>query len=441
MVSDGGSFGKPFYWPEPVRRAMMNRDVLATGIEILNANLGVRIVPAGDDKSPIKSLCPHWSTDATDDPQTLRQWSAVWPDVRWGIIPGENFLVVDDDTGELDTHALGIESTWAERTRRGTHYWCRIAPGLLESSKTYLSDKRGEITTGSAGYVVASPADPYVPIDVDTPFVGITATSPVLELVRPQRTIAPIAIPNLTEQHHREARIIASALCQAPDQYGRDMKALLEGNIPAGASASEADYRLALGASYWTSDPAVIVAVLLASNLPREKWRRPDYLPRTIAKALDRRAILTEQSQNIPYHSRITEHIDTGHGLLPTPLPTTVRYGTPPVGSVSREVLIGNILAFAVSVREEDSEDEWGLSDGWVRVPVNEFATLHHVDRKTVQRAVEDAMRRGLIESQVVRKPQGGRVICHRLIRLVRADVISMSLSKPITLVEGKEAA
>ena len=199
-------------WPEPVRRTMVTREVLTTGIEMLKADVGLRIVPVNEDKSPIESLCPTWSTDATDDPQTLRQWHAVWPDVRWGIVPGERFLVADHDRGELDIRALGIEGTWAETTRRGTHYWCRIAPGLAPSGKTYLSGKRGEITTGNAGYVVASRADPYMPIDVDAPFVTLTETSPVLDLLRPQRTFVPIEIPNVTEYHHREARRIIARL-------------------------------------------------------------------------------------------------------------------------------------------------------------------------------------------------------------------------------------
>lgn len=258
-------------WPEPVRRAMVNRDVLATGIEMLKADLGLRIVPVNEDKSPVESLCPTWSTDATDDPQTLRQWHAVWPDIRWGIVPGERFLVADHDAGELDIRALGIEGTWSETTRRGTHYWCRIAPGLAQSGKTYLSGKRGEITTGSAGYVVASPADPYVPIDVHAPFVTITETSPVLELLRPQRTVVPIEIPNVTERHKREARRVIALLHQAPDPIGRDMRSLLAGRLPPDACASRADYRLALGASYWTLDPSVILAVLVASALRREK--------------------------------------------------------------------------------------------------------------------------------------------------------------------------
>lgn len=97
----------------------------------------------------------------------------------------------------------------------------------------------------------------------------------------------------------------------------------------------------------------------------------------------------------------------------------TVRYATPGIGTTDREGLISNILAFGESLCSGTSSGEWGLADGWVRIPVSDFATLHNVDRRTVQRALDAAEHQGLIQSEAPRKRRGGRVVCHRLIRLL----------------------
>jgi len=63
---------------------------------------------------------------------------------------------------------------------------------------------------------------------------------------------------------------------------------LLEGNTTGYPSASEADISLASMLAFWAGpDPARIERLMRRSKLVRAKWGREDYLPRTIASALD----------------------------------------------------------------------------------------------------------------------------------------------------------
>ena len=67
--------------------------------------------------------------------------------------------------------------------------------------------------------------------------------------------------------------------------------ALAAGDTGGYASPSEADLALASLLSFWTTDRAQIERMMRGTGLARPKWARPDYLERTIARALE---IVTE---------------------------------------------------------------------------------------------------------------------------------------------------
>ncbi len=71
-------------------------------------------------------------------------------------------------------------------------------------------------------------------------------------------------------------------------RQGAKFTALFGGHTAGFGSASEADMSLACILCWWTEDDAQVEAVMRASGLAREKYRRPDYLTRTIARARSR---------------------------------------------------------------------------------------------------------------------------------------------------------
>lgn len=68
---------------------------------------------------------------------------------------------------------------------------------------------------------------------------------------------------------------------------GVEVERLFNGDTSCYGSHSEADLALVSHLAFWTNgDPERIDALFRASGLMREKWLRPDYRQRTIAKAL-----------------------------------------------------------------------------------------------------------------------------------------------------------
>ncbi len=105
--------GEP--WPAPVRAAMNDRDVLATGTAILEAGMGMKALLT-IEKRPIARLTPHGVRDATADPRVLWEWWALWPETDLAVVLGDRFGVVDADRPDVDTGAWGVPRTWSERT-------------------------------------------------------------------------------------------------------------------------------------------------------------------------------------------------------------------------------------------------------------------------------------------------------------------------------------
>jgi hypothetical protein len=231
----------------------VNGDITAAGAELLTAGMGLRLVPTEPDKRPIKSLAPRGTLDATEDVQIWRQWMALAPDAGLGVVPGERFAVIDDDSGSLRPETYGIAGTYTERTRRGAHLWVQLLDGRRGRKSKFPG---GDFITGRGSYVVTSPTEPYAPLDLDAPIIMLPDDSPLL--LRQAVAVAPIEIPDLTPADYREAERVIARLLQAPDPKMRaDVAALLAGDTSRHGSASEADYGLALLASYWTSEPSV----------------------------------------------------------------------------------------------------------------------------------------------------------------------------------------
>lgn len=74
--------------------------------------------------------------------------------------------------------------------------------------------------------------------------------------------------------------------------------------------------------------------------------------------------------------------------------------GTPPC----REDLVTSILQFACA----DNRAEYVRADGWQRIPVDDFAAMFGVKRKTIYRALVSAEEQGLIERKHKTIPHDG---------------------------------
>ena len=68
-------------------------------------------------------------------------------------------------------------------------------------------------------------------------------------------------------------------------KQGTKFRALMSGSTTRYGSASEADMALACVICWWTEDDRQIENVMRTSELNRDKWKREDYLKRTIESA------------------------------------------------------------------------------------------------------------------------------------------------------------
>jgi hypothetical protein len=365
-------------------------------MELLRMDLGLQLVPAelalvdGQfKKRPIPSLAP-WAPQPgrpryalTDDPLVWREWLALCPDALMGVVPGDRFLVVDDDRGAFDPLSAGIAGTYADRSPRpGIHYWVQVPP--THRARNAKLPAGGELITGTQ-YVVSAPSHGYDVVNPDAPVVTLPTSSPLWSTMAPVGVAKSVSIPPITAGHQKMAERVISNLLRAPHGIGADTQALLTGRIPGGGSRSEADYRLALLATFWTSDAAVIAAVLWSSRLARKKWRRPDYLPRTVGRALARREDLAARS--------LTR--------------TCELWDTPPLNAET--MTVSDALIFYL-LQQPSSE--------FARVPVQQLADWCGVNRKTITRTIRRLERQGEIDANFSVEWVKGRPIRIRWARL-----------------------
>lgn len=350
-------------------------------------NVGFRALPVDPEtKAPFTWLTPHGVTDATDDPSILQQWMALAGDAGLGIAPGDAFAILDDDRGDLDPGAFGIAGTYSETTRRGFHRWVRVPDG--RSARKRKIDG-GDLLTGLRCYAVSSPTPPYWPIDLEAPILSLPRDSILLTTARTLATsVLPITEP--TMEHIRRAGRVVQALLHAPDPKMRcDIERLLSGDITGKPSASEADYDLASLASFHTTDPHVILAVLQGSDLRRPKWTsNKAYLSRTVHAALAQRAVRRDGSRASTVSDGTFQHAEGRKGA---------------------------ILGFLA-----DSE-----GDSYCLLEVGKVATHCGVDRRTISRDLRSLEDAGLIETRVIHERLGERIIKSRLARLARGEAAS----------------
>jgi hypothetical protein len=384
---------------------------MAAGMELLRMNAGFKLVPTelifengSWKKRPVRFLAPPKRSltpgdprfAVTDDPLVWQQWVAVCSDALMGIMPGNRFVVFDDDRGTFDAKAARVAGTYADRSPRpGTHYWARLPEGRT-ARYAKLPDASGDIITG-AHYVVSAPSAGYSAIDVDAPVLVLPDDSPMWGQLRPPGGIPIVDLPAITRQHQERGRRVINELLRAPDAIARDARGLLAGDTLRKPSRSEADYSLAILASYWTQDPAVIAVVLWQSKLARKKWHRPDYLSRVIGAALERRATL--QAQALEHPCKLSDTLPATAWDLPI-----------------KDVL----LLYLGHVQEEDD---------FVRLPVSGFARAYGCSEKTVQRAVKRAVACGEVETRVETVHRNGRPMRTRWVRLSQFEFTPLSMT------------
>jgi hypothetical protein len=238
----------------------------------------------------------------------------------------------------------------------------------------------GDIITGNS-FEVSAPSDGYSVIDIDASILPLPLTSPLWEVFHTQRSVTYLAIPTITHPHrthpHRQqAEGVIRSLLLVGNGIPTKVQTLLEGKTSDYTSASEADYNLALFASYWSRDAAVIAAVLGRSRLVRKKWDRPDYLSRTIHHAVARRAYLASR---------------------PLPLPCDLSDTLPPGAN---DLPVMEILILFLKGQETGRE--------FTRIPVGDMARYCDRCTKTFQRAVNRAAKAGPIETDVTCEQRGG---------------------------------
>jgi Bifunctional DNA primase/polymerase, N-terminal/Primase C terminal 1 (PriCT-1) len=123
------------------------------------ANRGWGVFPVRRDKRPRTA---HGLKDASNDPATIRQWWALWPDAGVAIRTGEGLLVLDvdgEDGGEslheLESQHGELPDTVRAVTGKGEHYYFAHPVGARNSA--------GRLGPGldiraDGGYVVAPPS-------------------------------------------------------------------------------------------------------------------------------------------------------------------------------------------------------------------------------------------------------------------------------------------
>lgn len=245
------------FWSEAMKRAIVNDDTVSAGMELLRMNVGFRALPVDrDTKAPIPFLTPRGAANATDDPTIFQQWMALASDAGLGAVPGSNFAIIDDDTGDLDAGSYGLSGTFVERTRRGMHYWARL-PESRHLKKSKLPHGTGDLICGHRSYVLMSPTPPYFPVNIDAPILMLPDSSPLWELATPVSTSTRGIVPaacDWEEARDLDRRIREHSMYHEGYQmlHTRDWQRAM----PEGADVSESgrDFFLVFEASHFLKD-------------------------------------------------------------------------------------------------------------------------------------------------------------------------------------------
>lgn len=398
------------YFPESLRMAIANRDVAGTGTEMLRMNVGFRALPVDPaTKAPFTWVTPRGVRDSTTDPMTLRQWFAVAQPAGLAIVPGPGFVVIDDDTGDLDIGTLGLAGTFAETTRRGTHSWAMV-PAERRLRKTKLPG--GDLITGEGSYVVMSPTPPYWPVDLEAPILALPADSPLWELAAPREAPGTVWPSTITVQDRADASATLRHLQKGKFAMGIDALFSDEWRqMHSDWSQSERDASLVFNATHFVrSHPRaseVLFSLLWSTGWPQDPTRdhpkrNPEqYAAITVANALakrqrrneERRDNLAQKFTDDSYPRRVI-----GANSLLAP------------GSID-----SGILAFAA----RETVDEFSRPDGWRRLPVDDVAAIYGVSRECIRKHLVALTERGCIERRSEKHPHEGGRRTDSLVRLL----------------------
>lgn len=396
----------PLAFPVAVRAAMARRDVVGTGVELLEAKMGFRAMLTLN-KQPIGSMTPRGALDATADPALFREWSYCWPDSELAIVLGHAYAVVDVDTEDASPTAFDVpDSTWGEKTRRG-HHWLVRLPLDRSARRAKLPNGHGDFITGDGAFVVMAPSADRWPLDIDAPILTLPTVSLLWEHITP-RPPSHVYVGRMLSSHRNEADRVLGQL--RAGKYGNDIADLFTGRwrrTHPEWSESERDFRLLDGATYFNRDPQVLAALLVGTGWVSDSRANPKadpgaYVVRTVANALavrDRREAARLDS--------IRDRIAAGRLLLKTELRVSVRQTVLDVTGEKKDDITAVIIEFAAV----DMIDAFRGDDGWVRLPVCDLSEMYGVHRQTVWRKLCRLNECGTIERRVVNRLSDK---CHR---------------------------
>jgi hypothetical protein len=410
------------HFPDPLKRAIMNGDLAGTGSELLLMKLGFRALPVDSTtKAPFGWLTPRGVLNATTDPATLRQWLALSGDASLGIVPGPQFAIVDDDTGDLDIGALGLTGSFAERTRRGVHTWARLPEGR-RLRKVRLPNGAGDLISGSAGYVLMSPSPQYRPIDIAAPILPLPTDSPLWDWAAPKDFVGMSIAPALTSGDERDARRLEDAMRLSSD-FGVGIAALLDGD-PDWArhfrsandlTESGRDFQLIRAATHYLRGndrrDSILAALLTRHSKKAKRHTSPAAYIASIVAGTTATRDRVDADQRTSFATRF---------VMPA-LQSSTRCKPKPVLDAKlltkRErpgIMERTILNFAGS----DQVDQFTRADRWRRFPVQMVADVFGVDRETVRLRLVALEERGLIERQAPTGKHDGKCRRDSLVRL-----------------------
>jgi len=429
-----------------VVRAIENRDPFLTAVEM--ARQGFRVLPVNtidvdghcscgnlNCKTPGKH--PHYPTaprgvlDASSDVDETRDRFALYHPLNVGWALGDGIVALDlDPRAGVDlTQDYGLGATNTEITGgNGEHRFYREPPGRtlrsarlpsgpeLKAHGSYVVIAPGRHASGGK-YINSAPGRRFQTIPGDWEFLrDVSVATKTLRYVQSASDPRP--------RHYEAAHRIWAEMLAGP--YTTNLLLLREGDWfavvdddgkPRYASQSEADASLLFAAAWLERDPRVLDAVLRLSGLDRPKWReRADYRAFQIAYALegrdrqrnDRQTTIANAAQMTSRDNVCSENsaLFISYPLGPmrcqtlctaAPDKEDVLVGTDPIQNArhrTRNRIVSCVIEFA-----RNAPEEYVRPLGWTRLPVEDLADLHHVNRKTVQRAIEWAAKAELLKT------------------------------------------
>jgi hypothetical protein len=189
-------------------------------------------------KHPIGALVPHGCKDATTDPQTIKEWFALYQGCNVGIATGDGLAVLDIDAdrgGEESLRNLKRKHgppplTWLAVTGSGYHLYFASPWAEVRNSAGALGP--GLDVRGEGGYVVAPPSVHQTGViyqwsvsPKDTPLAELPEWLIPRQIKANGRFPSAPRIPRVIPQGQRNTTI--ASLCGSLRRYGADGRQML----------------------------------------------------------------------------------------------------------------------------------------------------------------------------------------------------------------------